>query len=118
MKPEQFIREYGPKFVSGIPESATHVSGFTGQVYRGSSDNLYVWDGANWHKSIYKHTRGMILVSKLKRLVESLDLVNFHNGLKQAKHYLTQGYCLSEKHTWNDLAQAIRVHESIYGGGE
>ncbi len=120
MKPEQFIREYGPKFVSGIPESATHVSGFTGQVYRGSSDNLYVWDGANWHKSIYKHTRGMILVSKLKRLVESVEIIQFWHGIEWCKG-LVEDYKEEPIHKesyGHRIIQAIADYESIYGGGD
>ncbi|HHP6582549.1 hypothetical protein [Acinetobacter baumannii] len=120
MKPEQFIREHGTKFVSGMPESATHVSGFTGQVYKDSSEHVYVWDGASWHKSIYRHTRGMIAVSKLKQLAESLALVESKNGIDEAKEILrlVRLYSSSLSTESKRLAQAIRDHESIYGGGD
>ncbi|MEI1663263.1 hypothetical protein V8P84_07120 [Acinetobacter baumannii] len=120
MKPEQFIREFGQKFVIGLPESATHVSGFTGQVYKDSSSHVDVWDGANWHKSIYRHTRGMIPVSKLKQLAESLTLIESKNGISEAREILrlVRLHSSSLSTESKRLAQAIRDHESIYGGGD
>ncbi|BCZ09832.1 hypothetical protein OCUAc17_12070 [Acinetobacter pittii] len=118
MKPEQFIRDFGPNFVNGIPESATHVSGFTGQVYRDSSDNLYVWDGANWHKSIYKHTRGMILVSKLKRLVKSVEIINQAGGYEVVKTAISNYRASGDMVTFSSLEKRLKDHESIYGGGD
>lgn len=49
-------------------------------------------------------------VNDLKRLVESLDLVKKLGGLQGGKVYVPDGY-KSDR-----LKQAIRDHESIYGG--
>lgn len=86
----QFIKDHGVdkarEVVEGAPEGSTHLSGFTGQIYKDSGDVVYVWDGMKYHKSIYEHTRGMILLSDLKRLVDSLDLVKSYGGIINAKY--------------------------------
>lgn len=48
----------------------------------------------------------------VKRLIESLDLVKKLGGLQGAKAYVPDGY-KSDR-----LKQAIKDHESIYGGGD
>nr|WP_262939234.1 hypothetical protein [Acinetobacter baumannii] len=48
----------------------------------------------------------------VNRLIESLDLVKKLGGLQGAKAYVPDGY-KSDR-----LKQAIKDHESIYGGGE
>ncbi|WP_242101234.1 hypothetical protein, partial [Acinetobacter baumannii] len=47
----------------------------------------------------------------VNRLIESLDLVKKLGGLQGAKAYVPDGY-KSDR-----LKQAIKDHESIYGGG-
>ncbi|MFL4393580.1 hypothetical protein RJ729_01850 [Acinetobacter pittii] len=99
MKPEQFIREFGVEkvreVVDGAPDWAT---------------------GINCHSMVYfggdKFCCGDVLLEDLKRLVESLDLVKKLGGLQGAKAYVPDGY-KSDR-----LKQAIRDHESIYGGGD
>ncbi|WP_269511538.1 hypothetical protein [Acinetobacter baumannii] len=129
MKPEQFIRDFGEKRAREVVEYkgsncgiAQSYSPLTSKYYSLLDGVFYFFSESTSQFLKYadevSSTLDLVDLSDLKRLVESLDLVNFHNGLKQARHYLTQGYCLSEKHTWNDLAQAIRDHESIYGGGD
>ncbi len=57
----------------------------------------------------------------LKRLVESLDLIKFYDGIERAKLKLAMGTCLSGRppHPREvELRRAIRDHESIYGGGQ
>ncbi|SUU42183.1 Uncharacterised protein [Acinetobacter baumannii] len=92
MKPEQFIREYGVEKAREVVEAAidgsTHV--------------------------IYEQADGLINLRDLKRLVESVDLVNSLGGLKAAR---------SEAHkdcfAYNQpLLAAIAAYESIYGGGD
>ncbi|MDQ8959585.1 hypothetical protein [Acinetobacter baumannii] len=123
MKPEQFIREFGVekarKVIEAAIDGSTHV--------------------------IYKQADGLINLKDLKRLVESLDLVNNCGGLAIANKITFQKRLRNEKAThfiqhpenqkliqllgrnqrkpkeaikFDLFEQAIRDHESIYGGGE
>ncbi|MDA3498421.1 hypothetical protein [Acinetobacter baumannii] len=105
MKPEQFIREFGVEkareVVEGAPSSAT--------TARPSLDFKHYLYG-RCENAGGSH----ILLSDLKRLVESVDLVNSLGGLKAAR---------SEAHkdcfVYNQpLLAAIADYESIYGGGD
>lgn len=125
MKPEQFIREQGLKkareVVDGAPDWAM---------------------GINCHSAIYfggdKFCRGDVLLEDLKRLVESVDFINSVHGIDEAKELLreidSEEWCynlltnvpIAVEYAPSDdlvihyapLKQAIRDHESIYGGGE
>ncbi|HHX4865775.1 TPA: hypothetical protein ACVB57_001643 [Acinetobacter nosocomialis] len=102
MKPEQFIREFGVEkareVVEGAPSSAT--------TARPSLDFKHYLYG-RCENAGGSH----ILLSDLKRLVESLDRIDKCGGLYGFKTYCNGDY--SQK----DL-QAIRDHESIYGAGD
>ncbi|WP_151759910.1 hypothetical protein [Acinetobacter nosocomialis] len=102
MKPEQFIREYGVdkarEVVEGAPSSAT--------TARPSLDFKHYLYG-RCENAGGSH----ILLSDLKRLVESLDRIDKCGGLYGFKTYCNGDY------SQEDL-QAIRDHESIYGGGD
>ncbi|HDG9822207.1 TPA: hypothetical protein PGG10_001182 [Acinetobacter nosocomialis] len=100
MKPEQFIREYGVEkareVVEGAPDGHKGYNGVINQYTRG------VWFSRD------------VMLSDLKRLVESVDLVNSLGGIKAAR---------SEAHkdcfVYNQpLLAAIAAYESIYGGGD
>lgn len=100
MKPEQFIREYGVekarKVVEGAPDGHKGYNDVINQYTRG------VWFSRD------------VMLSDLKRLVESVDLVDSLGGLKAAR---------SEAHkdcfVYNQpLLAAIAAYESIYGGGD
>ncbi|HAV3851332.1 TPA: hypothetical protein JIF31_001543 [Acinetobacter baumannii] len=100
MKPEQFIREFGEKkareVVEGAPDGHKGYNGVINQYTRG------VWFSRD------------VMLSDLKRLVESVDLVNSLGGIKAAR---------SEAHkdcfVYNQpLLAAIAAYESIYGGGQ
>jgi hypothetical protein len=100
MKPEQFIREYGVEkareVVEGAPDGHKGYNGVINQYTRG------VWFSRD------------VMLSDLKRLVESVDLVNSLGGIKAAR---------SEAHkdcfVYNQpLLAAIAAYESIYGGGQ
>ncbi|MDC4768684.1 hypothetical protein [Acinetobacter baumannii] len=102
MKPEQFIREYGPNtfrismsFVNTAKYLVVHEGeiDFTDEIKPHHGDRVFERD-------------------VVKRLVESLDLINKLGGLQGAKAYVPDGY-KSDR-----LKQAIRDHESIYGGGD
>ncbi len=100
MKPEQFIREFGVEkareVVEGAPDGHKGYNGVINQYTRG------VWFSRD------------VMLSDLKRLVESVDLVNSLGGIKAAR---------SEAHkdcfVYNQpLLAAIAAYESIYGGGD
>ncbi|QXR26990.1 hypothetical protein [Acinetobacter junii] len=116
----KFIQQHGVdkarEVVDGAPEGATHLSGFTGQIYKDSGDVVYVWDGAKYHKSIYEHTQGMISLSDLKRLVKGVDLVTAWGGLEST--YSKFRYAQEHKNIYpaNMIQQAIADYEAI--GGE
>ncbi|MBD0437569.1 hypothetical protein [Acinetobacter baumannii] len=127
MKPEQFIRDFGVEkareVVEGAPDkTATH------WVFR-KVPNYYSVDFQSWfHDDEWWdsdcHTEQDLIdsygedfvvnLSDLKRLVESVDLVDSLGGLKAAR---------SEAHkdcfVFNQpLLAAIAAYESIYGGGD
>ncbi|MDP7807958.1 hypothetical protein QWI50_00965 [Acinetobacter baumannii] len=100
MKPEQFIREYGPNtfrismsFVNTAKYLVVHDGeiDFTDEIKPHHGDRVFERDVVN-------------------RLIESLDLVKKLGGLQGAKAYVPDGY-KSDR-----LKQAIKDHESIYGG--
>ncbi|AVE56057.1 hypothetical protein APD02_11970 [Acinetobacter baumannii] len=100
MKPEHFIREFGVEKAREVVEGAP-------EGYKG------------YNVVINQYTRGVwfsrdVMLSDLKRLVESVDLVDSLGGLKAAR---------SEAHkdcfVYNQpLLAAIAAYESIYGGGD
>ncbi|MCA4434144.1 hypothetical protein [Acinetobacter baumannii] len=106
MKPEQFIREYG------VDKAREALS-------------LCCWmDGSFctrlWHGCVQNNHECCVDVKDLKRLVESLDLIKFYDGIERAKLKLVMGACLSGRppHPREvELRRAIRDYESIYGGG-
>ncbi|EML2890033.1 hypothetical protein RGN35_002098 [Acinetobacter baumannii] len=104
MKPEQFIREFGPNtfkismsFVNTAKYLVVHEGeiDFTDEIKPHHGDRVFERD-------------------VVKRLVESVDLVNSLGGLKAAR---------SEAHkdcfVYNQpLLAAIAAYESIYGDGD
>lgn len=97
MKPEQFIREQGLNkardVVAACPEYYHYYHIVEGVYY-----------------TCPKASR--VAVKDLKHLVQSLELVKKLGGLQGAKAYVPDGY------KSDLLKQAIRDHESIYGGSE
>ncbi|EKK18323.1 hypothetical protein ACINIS251_A0013, partial [Acinetobacter baumannii IS-251] len=102
MKPEQFIREFGPNtfrismsFVNTAKYLVVHEGeiDFTDEIKPHHGERVFERDVVN-------------------RLIESLDLVKKLGGLQGAKAYVPDGY-KSDR-----LKQAIKDHESIYGGGD
>ncbi|MGK8772704.1 hypothetical protein [Acinetobacter baumannii] len=122
MKPEQFIREQGlpeaKRILERAPEGATHyrdLSCGTRYTKNVSETECYVWTNTHWRRSVVPYqifTSEVIKsLSDLKRLVESLERINKCGGLYGFKTYCNGDY------SQEDL-QAIRDHESIYGGGD
>ncbi|MFX5874114.1 hypothetical protein ABTE67_01200 [Acinetobacter baumannii] len=102
MKPEQFIRQFGPNtfrismsFVNTAKYLVVHEGeiDFTDEIKPHHGDRVFERD-------------------VVKRLIESLDLVKKLGGLQGAKAYVPDGY-KSDR-----LKQAIKDHESIYGVGD
>ncbi|MDH2667664.1 hypothetical protein QDR98_17255 [Acinetobacter baumannii] len=91
MKPEQFIRWFGIEDAKYLIEQNINCNDFE------------------------------FSLEDLKRLMESLDLIKFYDGIEKAKLKLAMCTCLSGRppHPREvELRQAIRDHESIYGGGD
>ncbi|MCU4465728.1 hypothetical protein KTI58_01810 [Acinetobacter pittii] len=115
MKPEQFIREFGVEKARDVVE--------------GSPDGH-----KGYNDVINQYTRGVwfsrdVMLSDLKRLVESLDLVEKFGGYGKCKFYMTGmklNKCDSVKCPKTGLivsraALEIAINdyrESIYGGGD
>lgn len=75
-------------------------------------------DGRHWVNADHPHShateselKGMIVLADLKRLVESVDLVESLDGIDWAKGML-------RINGDEDLKQTIADYESIYGGAE
>ncbi|MDV5702080.1 hypothetical protein [Acinetobacter baumannii] len=116
MKPEQFIREFGVEKAREVVEGAIYpIFGYdpVGMNYiHKQCDVAPVRYSPNCNSWSEDYAIETILIEDLKRLVESLDLVKKLGGLQGAKAYVPDGY-KSDR-----LKQAIKDHESIYGGGE
>ncbi|HAV5345211.1 TPA: hypothetical protein JI077_03025 [Acinetobacter baumannii] len=104
MKPEHFIREYGVEKARKVVEGA-----------HSWADVLLVPTGEYCSICIQPDDADeFVSIEDLKRLVESVDLVNSLGGLKAAR---------SEAHkdcfVYNQPSlAAIAAYESIYGGGD
>ncbi|HEN9534245.1 TPA: hypothetical protein U9I93_003939 [Acinetobacter baumannii] len=104
MKPEQFIREYG---VEKAREALT----------------LCCWmDGSFctrlWHGCVQNNHECCVDVKDIKRLVESIDLVESWGGIDDVKLY-DLSHCKDKPESAGyKLLQAIADYESIYGGGD
>ena len=100
MKPEQFIREFGEKkareVVDGAPDGHKGYNDVINQYTRG------VWFSRD------------VMLSDLKRLVESVELVEVCGGLVEAKKKMNSESLRSATIEYV-LYKAIRDHESIYG---
>ncbi|HAV5468664.1 TPA: hypothetical protein JI089_03255 [Acinetobacter baumannii] len=108
MKPEQFIREYGVDKARDLLD----------QLHKlGCPDDMKI----TVINGMWQRTSNGFTYPELKRLVESLDLIKFYDGIERAKLKLAMGTCLSGRppHPREvELRRAIRDHESIYGGGD
>lgn len=100
MKANEFVKQYGFEYSKNIigkaPESANFVEWYP------MRSRFYIFDfGCN----------RAVLLSELKRLVESHELVESHGGLEQCKNLLV--YCPPPLQVeYSDLKQAISDVES------
>lgn len=92
------------------------------ELFEGAPEHCFVYDLERKEYVAYEDTSiamcflksRFIDLSELKRLVESVDLVNSHGCLEMVRGKLNEGEVL-----WRDiprLRQAIADYESIYGG--
>ncbi|WP_407508658.1 hypothetical protein [Acinetobacter baumannii] len=132
MKPEQFIREYGVEKARDLLD----------QLHKlGCPDDMKI----TVINGMWQRTSNGFTYPELKRLVDSVDLVNNCGGLAIANKITFQKRLRNEKAThfiqhpenqkliqllgrnqrkpkeaikFDLFEQAIRDHESIYGGGD
>ncbi|EHU2218850.1 TPA: hypothetical protein NJU05_000433 [Acinetobacter baumannii] len=105
MKPEQFIREYGP--------NTFRIS----MSFVNTAKYLVVHDGEiDFTDEIKPHHGDRVFEREVvKRLVESVDLVESWGGIDDVKLY-DLSHCKNRPESAGyKLLQAIKDHESIYG---
>ncbi|MDC4893417.1 hypothetical protein NQ997_14555 [Acinetobacter baumannii] len=130
MKPEQFIREQGLPEINRILEEAPKHSQLVipcldGEMYFSQRE-----DDGKWFKWSTGYSKWLeyfgkcnpldlaYRLSDLKRLVESVDLVESWGGIEDLKLY-DLSHCKDKPESAGyKLLQAIADYESIYGGGE
>lgn len=121
----KFIKNNGVdkarEVLSGVPETATHFTKALGGHYA-KEGMLKMKPQWLWFNSINKEwyydfaAEDHIHLPDLKRLVKSIDLVEFEGGLDKAKNVLFLKRALGLTPHADRLEQAIADYESIYGG--
>ncbi|HAV5301834.1 TPA: hypothetical protein JI037_00640 [Acinetobacter baumannii] len=103
MKPEQFIREFGVDKARDLLD----------QLHKlGCPDDMKI----TVINGMWQRTSNGFTYPELKRLVESVDLVESWGGIEDLKLY-DLSHCKDKPESAGyKLLQAIRDHESIYGG--
>lgn len=125
----QFIQQYGVEkareVVEGAPDkTATHYVFRKIPSYYSVEFQSWYHDGEWWDSDCHTEqdlidsygSDFVLSLSDLKPLVESVDLVNWHGGIKYAKPYLERN---KKDHPnvlggWQVLEQAIADYEAIY----
>ena len=104
MKPEQFIREFGVEKARDLLD----------QLHKlGCPDDMKI----TVINGMWQRTSNGFTYPELKRLVESVELVEVCGGLVEAKKKMNSESLRSATIEYV-LYKAIRDHESIYGGGD
>ena len=111
----QFIKENGVdkarEVVEGAPDGATYYVNEKSKIVVG----LHGFYADGFCVGIHNpHTH--IKISELKRLVKSIDLVEFEGGLDKAKNVLFLKRALGLTPHADRLEQAIADYEQIFGG--
>ena len=121
MKPEQSIREKGLKeareVVEGAPEGATHYGlrqyrQWEGRILKTFTDESWR-STAVFGGNLRFIEDDCLKIQDLKRLVESVELIEELGGIKLVKDHGRKGGLYGGR-----VITAIRDHESIYGGGD
>lgn len=105
MNATQFIKDHG------LERAREVVEGIPSKYMECYYSTLCYCTKAKKYSDRFNPRIELVNMADLKRLVESVDLVNKLGGLEAAKSYVPDGY-KSER-----LKQAITDHESIYGEG-
>lgn len=123
MKPEQFIRDFGEKKAREVIAKDQFVADLclitpSGKLIyykkvKGSFPEVTDFGKVELDADDYF----MLELSDLKRLVESVELVEVCGGLVEAKKKMNSESLRSATIEYV-LYKAIRDHESIYGGGD
>lgn len=106
----KFIKDHGVEKAREVVEGAPTRANWY-QVKGKYSNDLY-----SCNHELYGEA---IMLSDLKRLVESVDLIKFYGGIERAKLLLAMGTCLAERPPHErevQLKQAIADYKAI--GGE
>ncbi|MEI1732897.1 hypothetical protein V8P92_02130 [Acinetobacter baumannii] len=126
MKPEQFIREFGVEkareILKIVPENEYYLTNVMikpcGNWVYSQIAQLTHHDGVKFNvsfKLLEEWKPKFVNLKDLKRLVESLDLINKCGGIDEVERiYLPIPAEFELK--FANLIQAIKDHESIYGG--
>ncbi|MGR8034459.1 hypothetical protein [Acinetobacter baumannii] len=112
MKPEQFIREFGVEKARALLAQLHNL---------GCPDDMKI----TVINGMWQRTSNGFTYPDLKRLVESLDIIwkfgSDIDGVKQLLEFVKdcESVSIGQRTIQVErLAQAIRDHESIYGGGD
>ncbi|WP_245146062.1 hypothetical protein [Acinetobacter pittii] len=144
MKATQFIKDHGlekaREVVEGAPRAKSFISGDVkeAQGYNSKLSKYVMWDWLykfHWNENdwqIHSYTWSEFIIdvfnlSDLKRLVESLDLVELLGGIDGLNVLLDMAnspFALSGItrdgvfYSSEKIKELAQVHESIYGGGD
>ncbi|SST19937.1 hypothetical protein [Acinetobacter baumannii] len=132
MKPEQFIREFGVdkarEVVEGAPEGATHYGlrqyrQWEGRILKTFTDESWR-STAVFGGNLRFIEDDCLKVQDLKRLVQSVEIVELFESIEGAKDAYKNGLGFHSVLIGGyeipivRLGDAIKDHESIYGGGD
>ncbi|AIL78535.1 MULTISPECIES: hypothetical protein [Acinetobacter] len=112
MKPEQFIREYG------VEKAREVVEGIPSKYMECYYSTLCYCTKAKKYSDRFNPRIELVNMADLKRLVESIDLVESWGGIEDLKLY-DLSHCKDKPESAGyKLLKAIADYESIYGGGD
>ncbi|WP_435722127.1 hypothetical protein [Acinetobacter baumannii] len=112
MKPEQFIREYGEEKAREV------VEGIPSKYMECYYSTLCYCTKAKKYSDRFNPRIELVNMADLKRLVESIDLVESWGGIEDLKLY-DLSHCKDKPESAGyKLLKAIADYESIYGGGD
>ncbi|WGM25430.1 hypothetical protein [Acinetobacter pittii] len=125
MKPEQFIRDFGvekaKKVLGQSPALKCYYLPKYEQYFTDKHGFIYVLGMFGYFTPTLDMTMDDLtsngfLISDLKQLVASLKLIESKGGIENVKE--DELWANELGFGYKDLAQAIKDHESIYGGGD